>query len=978
MLRKLHRKIIPLLLVVAIAASFMGAALSAERFTISIRYYDDINITFRLNYPSGGVWSGAQDVPIGGTSISSQIYCVDPFTAFHGQVPNHGGTTGWSHGAVTDTVPGYVSAAPWAMSGAMQRYGDAVRWIIANGYRGVFGHPSSPGLPEDAESRESVARLQSRYASFPWAANIDKEIALMATKVAIWFTVGGRDAVQVVRTSLDGRVHADGTLMSDTFNNLIEALIRDAQIAGAGGTPSQSVPVTTLTAGIDNSHAVFDPINNRYGPLIVTATANGLARATDGIFLTASGEDSLNFYFTDSAFERLPIDISITTDMPVFRAPGTADSGGVFYLVVPEDRGNADNMTISAMVLSANTPVVQGTPVVYAFWDADRQNWDAIQAFAGAAKEGALVDLFAQASINTGIAPRGQIWVSKQVENPGVNDLDLPFSFRLWHTNDITSGGSGQEVDLGNHPVRGADSSFGNIFNLRKGMFAFIDGLPAGPNDWYRIEEINIPAGFNSPASFNIDIGMAAGGAAAGSGNITDWFTLNDEGVGQDALAMVTFTNRRTVDMAQLRVSKTVLAFDEYGNQLMPNISHGSEQRFNFLIQSSTDAVNWTAVPLSNENFLSDGGGLLSTTGAFWLRHRGAAIIELPPSLGSLEYRVIEMPDNQSEFATIYGLYVWREIGGQWAPDPASQVSNFTGSIYNLDMGNTRETASFSLTYDGFYDLIFLNVSLHDMQISKEVSGYGYQNRLFEFQIYYMDDDAPIKLTMDSSATDAIYVEISGNPGGRIGAGGDTLLLRHGETATIANLPTGQYVVRELAPGGGYVTTHIVSIGGVSGDTVTGLSTAPIILSNDVLVAFTNDLTTPQTSEYPNGSHEPHYPNQPFVPIDDDGLSDRESHVEQGELNEHDDTEEHGSIEYHDYGYDEDHDIAHGRIDSGSPRTGDDFPVSSIIILISGLILLTVGIIFQAQEIKTAKYNKVFDSLVERNAGISPKKNKGD
>ncbi|MCL1829293.1 MAG: hypothetical protein FWG32_07335, partial [Oscillospiraceae bacterium] len=60
-----------------------AAADIGPQYTATLQYYDDIQITYTLNYPAGGVWNGAGDIPIGGTGVSSQIYCVDPFVHFH-------------------------------------------------------------------------------------------------------------------------------------------------------------------------------------------------------------------------------------------------------------------------------------------------------------------------------------------------------------------------------------------------------------------------------------------------------------------------------------------------------------------------------------------------------------------------------------------------------------------------------------------------------------------------------------------------------------------------------------------------------------------------------------------------------------------------------------------------------------------------------------------------------------------------------
>ncbi|MCL2884479.1 MAG: hypothetical protein FWF49_03210, partial [Oscillospiraceae bacterium] len=177
------KKAVPLLLsavalfALLVSLSAPAAAADNNQYRIVLRYYDPIQITYTIQYPASddrGEWTGPEDVPVGGVGVpdannkfginpylSTQIYCVDPFTPFHGQVPGLGGSFEWDTGSMADTVTGYVEAAPWVTSGAMQVYGDAVRWLAANGYRGVYNY----GGTDDAESQASVARLNTMFPS---------------------------------------------------------------------------------------------------------------------------------------------------------------------------------------------------------------------------------------------------------------------------------------------------------------------------------------------------------------------------------------------------------------------------------------------------------------------------------------------------------------------------------------------------------------------------------------------------------------------------------------------------------------------------------------------------------------------------------------------------------------------------------------------------------------------------------------------
>ena len=164
------RSLIVTILVIALLVSVLALPVQAasEQYRIVLRYYDQIQITYTITYPAssgGGVREGPEDVPIGGVGtpgagdydinpyISTQIYCVDPYVPFHSKVPGLGGIqSGPGNNYQGDVIYGYISAVPWEMSGAMAVYGDAVRWIAANGYRGIYNYNGV----DDAEDRKSV------------------------------------------------------------------------------------------------------------------------------------------------------------------------------------------------------------------------------------------------------------------------------------------------------------------------------------------------------------------------------------------------------------------------------------------------------------------------------------------------------------------------------------------------------------------------------------------------------------------------------------------------------------------------------------------------------------------------------------------------------------------------------------------------------------------------------------------------------
>ena len=597
---------IVLALILAVIIPMQSAFIVASAVTngdgpyrIVLRYFDPIQITYNIKYPAGdnrGEWTGPEDVPIGGVGtpgagafditspyVSTQIYCVDPFTPFHSRVSD--GNFQWNGGAMADTVSGYVEAAPWNMSGAMQTYGDAVQWIAANGYRGRYTTTGSLSGDDDAESKASVARLKALY---PGISPIDREVAVMATKVAIWKTVAG-DSVQVLKTTLD-----NSPAKRAAFDALVNALVEDGKNNRGGGA---TVTATTFHVEIKDTGAAYTtPAGdyNYYGPMTVEAKlenprAGAALPDLDKVFLAVSGPKSDGVQFT-AGVSNTPINGNAkakaygTGDLTAQYFPGGAFNAAgewasaPFYMAIPKDREvgpdavlRGDELLVRAMAGTLEVPVAEGTPVVFAFKPAgtDIQDWDAIQAFVGGASGGKNVNLYAEDSWYTGHTTLGNLQISKQVENFSSKESDQEFTFAVYYNTSAIGApppafDAGKRLNLTDYPVRGAFSvnKGNNTFTLKNGSLALIQGLPMevdlqadGTPDYayyYWVEEIKHP---DHP---NFDLEYSAPHFAIKDPALT----ANDSRIGPfristgTRLAHVTVTNTRST--GTLTINKTL------------------------------------------------------------------------------------------------------------------------------------------------------------------------------------------------------------------------------------------------------------------------------------------------------------------------------------------------------------------------------------------------------------------------------------
>ena len=504
-----------LALILGVLAAYTAPAAFAasEVYRMVLHYYDPIQITYTLNYPAAdkGPESSTQDVPIGGVGypgattfeidpyIFSQVYCVDPFTPFHGRVPDLGGKTGSDKYGTMDSITGYTAAAPWEWSGAMQAYGAAVSWIAANGYRGTYNYAGT----EDTESKTSVARLAKMFPAVNAISPITKEIAVMATKVAIWKVVAG-DNVQVKSTTLDNR-----PAMRQAFDELVKALVSAANTAVKtpaslpSAVASNQVKSTTFSLSISDATSAYDDTTSAtytfYGPLIATATLTDAVKGDlndmTGAFLTSSGlnSDGVTFVSAPDASDPLGSKLDTaklpgtTTDAQFVTGTASGDTwtSSGFYLAIPKTRtdpARGDQLMVKAMAKAPDITVQDGTPVVLSFADKDAiQDWQAIQSFIGATTGDQTVPLYAQANWYTGDTAKGDLQIAKTVDNMSINDQDQAFTFAVYYSNDPADT-SPASLNLANFPVQGASSvnttSKPNTFTLRNGGVGIIQGLP--------------------------------------------------------------------------------------------------------------------------------------------------------------------------------------------------------------------------------------------------------------------------------------------------------------------------------------------------------------------------------------------------------------------------------------------------------------------------------------------------------------------
>ena len=850
---------------------------SGSSYTATLRYYDSIMLTYRLNYPSGGIWSGSGDVPVGGMGVSSQIYCADPFVPFHSMA-----TTTWDAptAATLDRMDGYVVAAPWAASATVQQHDDALRWLVWYGYRGDY-------LANDATSIASVARLNARYPGIGPVA-IDKKIALMATKVALWKLLVG-DSFTILKTSLTANQQI-------TFDRLVAALISDATTLGPADKRGTELVIEIDGGGLPLSHSSggFD----FFGPLTVTASledsiGGDIQTTLNDVFLTVSGPDSASIEFVDALDGALPSGTIYGTSQaaPYLESSGFWDDGGVwtsapFFLKVPADRlpPGGGHLTIQAFARAHDVPLMAGTPLLFVFENGGVFDWNYVQAFIGAANDGMWADLYAQARLRT--SDLGSILVLKSITGASPFDEDNEFTFRLFYS----SGPDGYDpitdvVDLSDCIVSSAASVdlVNNTFTLKNGGAALIDGLPM--TGYYWVEELlPLPSIYGVP---KIDRLVADGapypttlGVATGTGFVSDAFKMDDE------FALVRFTNTKDNQKAHLYVGKVAMEYFSDGRE--PEMI--LDTSYSFALEASADGgLTWSPVDLT-DIFKSDTGLPWDALGGrFTLRSMDMALIEVDPAL---IYRIAES-DPGAGYIPMYALLCIEEgAGGVW------DVREYSAVGADFHVGDFYATAGVEMVAGGYYWLVLSNlrVTVCDLTVSKTVAGgtdgidpddidpdqldtdQQDPDQLFYFELFYMDHNLgllppwAVPLSASQSGGAALLEGVSGdrifdNPDGVP----SVFALKDGEAATIRGLPAGSYMLREI-PSAPFTVTYTINAGPET-DAQNGGDTETFMLLEDSTVAFTN--TRPGKTNPPGEDPEDPDPEDPEEPDNPGGVTPR-------------------------------------------------------------------------------------------------------
>ncbi|MDR0222681.1 MAG: Cys-Gln thioester bond-forming surface protein [Oscillospiraceae bacterium] len=794
---------------------------ASDSYSATLRYYDSIQITYTLNYPSGGIWSGAADIPVGGAGVSEQIYCVDPFVPFHSKADR----TYWDSPtkATVDEKSGYAAAAPWNTSASMRLNADAVYWLALNGYRGDY-------LANDGESRRSVARLNSLY---PGIGDIDEKIALMATKVAMWKILAG-DGVVIIKTSLDGSPEARGT-----FDALVGSLVSDAVNGRSTG-----LGMTRFSVEINDEHSaqLNDGGFRFYGPMSVSASLSNSSGGLnlDKVFLNVSGVSSEGISFVAAPNASAP-------ELPAGTVYGTSESeqyidgftnnkSGEFYLKIPASRAGTDLLTVEARAKASDVLLAAGTPVVFVYERGGVQDWDAVQAFIGAAADGARANLYAEAAVKTGDSPVSDIYIAKRIENYSPLDENAEFTFRLLYG--ATAESVGAPVDLSDYHVHGARgvNEADGTFTLRNGGLAFVQGLPS--EYYYRFEEIDIPDAFEPIPDYEINIGDSD--VTGGSGTLTSAFRPD----GDLDLAMATFINvkkpspdapedpgvpetpgtRNEFPYARLYVQKVSI---DYVNENVEAVFNYDDD-YDFVLESSANGgTDWRPVNLTPDIFRcdrKDGGITDAANGRFVLSMFDAAYIELN---ADKIYRVLE-EDLGMKYQSVYALVQteFDDVQSEWLT-----VSN-QSAAQNWNAENGRHySEEFEVVRDGYFWFSFLNYKTNSLSITKKVAG-GARDGEFQFNVIYAGENSYEEILPLTKIAENRYTIDPAD------LNGDAVLtLKDGETAVITGLPVASYKIAELN-GSGYEVTYSVNSG--TETTAENGETENFGLSGDVAVVFTN------------------------------------------------------------------------------------------------------------------------------------------
>jgi len=606
-----------ILVMVVLAGTFMYVAVAAnpsEPYTVLVKYYDSVQIEYALtpetdkfhvyDVPIGGIGNISASGLSGGLDpvVVHQAYCIDPFTPFAGRDDTIRSTSGpavtnpyidtfdlygglptydpnytaageaWGV-AVSDYRSDYHAVPPWIMSDAMKANYNAVLWLVYNGYRGDFRrHNFDSGSFDDGESIASLDRLNALYGTGIGAPYIDKSIALMATKIAIWRVLtDGQPGSFVLRgTNLDGFPGRRAVI-----DNLVTKLIEGARAAPASGAPG--IPYTDMSLSIAAPNILTGGVypagtGFAYYPLSVLTNFNTLGSGVTAqaaglqvdVFLTVSGPYAREVRFAsrlpDGSFAELGTGVfpGTTNNLQYETGSFTGNSSEIdVFLKVPLSRiellgpeaVGSELLRIRAMAHVPDVPVEGGTPLPIAAVKDGVQGWDIVQAFIGAATLGSEISMYDEAFLDVRGAREGELEISKRLKTITEADEDRYFTFALYAGFDLDFNSS-YRVRLDFHTIDPASSRIAgtDTFRLKHGETIKITGLPEHFNYW--LIELNdgtddfIAPWYEFPAGIP-EAGINFPARAVSSSPVIDGFRTCRFALGEQAKAVVTVTNTR-------------------------------------------------------------------------------------------------------------------------------------------------------------------------------------------------------------------------------------------------------------------------------------------------------------------------------------------------------------------------------------------------------------------------------------------------
>ncbi|MDR1617374.1 MAG: Cys-Gln thioester bond-forming surface protein [Syntrophomonadaceae bacterium] len=499
-------------------------------YTVVLEYDDNVQLLY-MHHGSNvdEWWTTRGDVPLGGAKLNGelvipQLYCVDAQVPFHSYVGNVGGATTSPGGRTTDTVPGYVAVSPNELPAVLHGHWNELSWLVMNGYS------------DDA----SLAALNTKYSDFLGdnigsLPNITKDVAVMATKAAVWHYTNP-DVAFLSTNFLDksnGDPNSANGVKHRQFVALMKRLVADAdEYAANPSVPLYEAPLEIeIDPSLDPPDETTDLDATFYGPYYVRSTNVG---TIEKVFLDISGptgSGSIDFY----KFSALTY-TAILKDLQKYGEDSTSigagvDIGEAFYIRVPNDV-SLDNVSITAFTRATVSDVAM--PVVLVHQNADgSQDWEAIQAFIGLTTGNATV--YASATLPLNLTNEGTIEVRK-VSGNGVEAG--PFYFRLTDSHGTPVRLDGTDIDA-SYIVNGA----AGLFTLDDRGSASIGQLPFGD---YIVTELL--SGDGSTASYQIHSGA---GVEERYSRVTQTIPLYDKN--DNSPKVYTYTNHAAAPSITLK-----------------------------------------------------------------------------------------------------------------------------------------------------------------------------------------------------------------------------------------------------------------------------------------------------------------------------------------------------------------------------------------------------------------------------------------